>query len=882
MPGPARSFGRAPASYTKDFLNVSVGTQRASVGPTGTGGGTVIVSELTARVGKATGTNSIYRLAIMSTDSNGRPDQVLGYTAEYTTTTVYSGAYEGETVTWPLLTPVVVPGNALVALVAVARGGVLSVGMEVTSASALYDRAVTAGTTIPLAGYSSIPANGRNAIQALAETNNPPLQPGVIVKSGPVSSQQPTMTSSFSDDNEVLRDGRAHDYLGQHYSELWVGGELKWKKTATATTAERNARQSVVQVGVGGSTEGGLPATYNVPFDTPATYYIYHIDRQGAWSATRSLTFTVPSAASVDKPTTPPARVENPFSFGNITAVYRNNGGLNANAMMAKLTNASGGLIKESPVKAVSIAPNGTLTMTQAESTFTPDPGARYGIAVQARDTNNNWSGYGPIQYFDTNAAPSVPNITGPQDGWAGNTRPTIAVLATDSDKAVGTLIVYLRFYNTSDVQQGGNFTATWNSSTSRYELVTTATHLASLGTVRKVRACAYDGTLYSGGVTSLASATWSSPITISYVNAPTVTLTAPSGSTSATRAVQFGWTCANQNMYRIEGYQTIGGSQVKVFDTGQAAGADQLYTLPLADNWLNGERWNNGEDTQFVISARDSTTLWGSAAPKTITLSYPPLSQLTITGGAESFVGVDGTHYVHLTSSTTTYSSGQFRGYIWSRQFITGNLGALIPGTYREYPPVVNSADVDFYEFDVPAKQWVRYWLRQQALVGFDMLESVPVAIDVYCDWDGIIVYSHVDPLASYAWLQFEGKPDTSSREATTRVNTWQRGKRKPTAFMSGTRQVQLKGGYTLINNEYMTAVQQLDRLYQLMDWQSPELSPNGRSNGICWRTGRGGARSVYHVTLSSLDEGYGLGPTEVVTLDFEEYDYEPIGVPV
>jgi len=862
---------------TPDWATVNANVQRSYVAERNTvdtgkywwyrGGG---------RVGRNTAGTKRFRFYAMSTTtgtgSGGAgsrvPNAVLKYTAEGSTSVLFTGSNEGEWQWLNFTEPFLGDIDTGYAFGIAARDAGTSVGMVQAATipgshnTWFYDRA-TDGSGIPQSGYSSTVNAGHQAVVMEGEKNVAPNQPGAVVISGPANSQTPTMTASFSDDNETLANGVAWDRLEQVHYETWWGGVVRDNVTYTASSGERTARQS--------SHALATP----VPFDTPVTYFVYHIDRGGLMSVSRSISFVVYSDASVDEPTTPPAWVANHTAPGNITAVYRSTGGLNCNRFVVQLVNASGNLIKESPGKDVSIAPNGTLSMTWAESTFAVQPGTTYGVKISARDTNGNWSQYSPIHWFTTNAAPTVPVITSPAGGFIGNTRPLIQIDTSDADKAVGTLTMYVRFYNTSDVQQGGNYTATWNAGTGRYELQTTSTHLASLGTIRKVRTSAFDGTLYSGGATAIGSATWSAPITINYVAAPTVTITAPAGPTVSTTTPTITWTCADQTAWRIEGW--IGGTLV--YNTGNQSGAGASHTVQSSTYWIGGEKWNNGETIGWIVFGQDSTTLWGQSSTRTLTLDYPPIDPLIITGSAMAYPGVNGTHYMRVHNSASGYPGGQFRAYRWSRQFVTGENGTPIAGTLRQFPDQVNSGTLDLYDHDVPSNQWIRYTVVQSVLVGNDIIESPPVSIDLMCAWNGTLIHSNADPLASYVWLKYgplNGSFEPHMNTVTERRDVRLRGRRAPVAFITGQQTDDPSGDYTFVPTEGVSAMDQLDALYRLADWQRPEASPNGRPNGICWRAGRGGSRGLRYVTLNSIDANP-AHTVESVSLEFQEYDFDP-----
>lgn len=890
---------------TPDWASVNANQQRSNAADIPAGeSGQYWGYRMGGRVGRNTAGTKRFRFYFTSTTTgNGSggassriPNAVLKYTEEKTTDTLFAGSNEGEWIWANLTEPVLINIATGYAVGIAARDAGTSVGMiQAATLNALppadrphntwfYDRA-TDGSGIPQNSYTGTVNAGNLAVVIEGEKNVAPNQPGVVAKSGPVNSQQPTMTAAFSDQNETLYNGVSWDRLESIESDLSWGGVKRWEQIRTATSGERTAKQSVVQVGASGTTTNGFPATVSVPFDTVATYRVWHVDRGGLKSVVRSYTFTVPSGASVDEPTSPPARVENPTAPGNITAVYRSTGGVNCNRFMVKLVNASDSLIKESPGKDVSVAPGGTLSMTWAESTFSLFAGTTYGVRVNARDTNGNWSGYGPVHWFETNAAPAVPSIVTPSGAYVGSTRPLLQIDASDADKAVGALTVYVRFYDSFDVQQGGDYTATWNAATKRYELQTTSTHLPSLGTLRLVRATAFDGALYSGGAMSLGAATWSAVKSVYYTSAPTVTITAPAGPTIGTISPPVTWTCANQTAWRITLWDPV--ANMFVYDTGEQSGAAKNHTITTgAPFWKNGHRWNVGEGMYLRVLGKDGTTLWGNSADLYLALEYPPIDELIIDGEAMSYPGVDGTHYVHLHNSATTYPPGEFQAYKWSRQFITGEGGTMIGGTYREFAMQGNSGVLDVYDHDVPSGQWIRYWVTQSVLAGNDIIESPPVSIDLMCAWDGTLIHSNADPLSSYVWLRYGAVNDIFSPHMITTTgfrDVRLRGRRAPVAFSTGEQVNDPSGDYTFVPTEGKSAMDQLADLYRVARWQVPAQSPNGRPNGICWRSGRGDGRgevpSLAYVRLVDIDANP-RHTVESVSLTFMEYDFDPFEV--
>lgn len=864
MAGPSRDLGRDPDVYLLHILNVGVGTQRASVGPATSGSGTVIISRLRARVGRWTGTNATFRIGVMSTNSNGQPNAVLGYTVEATTSVPFTGSNGGETRWFNLDTPIVVPENALLAFVATARIGVLSVGMEVTGASALYDRDIAAGTTIPLAGFSTIPANGRNAIQAQGELNQPPNVPGVPVRSGGANNQQPTMTVGFSDPNETLRFEQSYDRLEQFEREILWGGVSRSKVLYTATTAERNARQSNRQIAV------------SVPFNTTITFREWHYDRLGAKSPVRETTFVVQSGAVVDQPTSPAGFITNMANPGNVQAMYRNSAGLNANAARVQLRNAAGGLMAESSIIAVSIAPNGQLNIPWSSTGFGSLPQAsERQITVTARDTAGNWSQPSAAVSLRMNTAPDIPIITAPAAGAVAASLPILRATGNDVDGNNGTknvgMTLYVEILDNSDTVIE-TYTADWTdwvAGTAFLHPDVYEDDIPGYGTY-KHRWYAGDGHLFSGGATSAATASRSPARTFVYAAVPSVSITAPSSPVNTTTPT-ITWDASEQTHWRIEGRD---GSGSLVYDTGQQSGSDDFHQVAASANWLNGYRWRNGHEVTFVISVRNSAGLWGSSDPLPLMLEYDPIDQPTIDGDALAFAGVKGTHYTHLVSGESTYPGFAYRH--WTRSDLIAPGGQPIAGTEITLLYTEDESVREVMDFETVSRRWYRYTLVQGVAIGVDIVESEPVSIDLQCEWWGMLIHSNVNPMASFVWLNFGevgGRYRTTASRSHQRDTTWSRGETAPNTYLKRRRDDSYSGEYTFLPTAGQSAEDQLARLHQVEDWQYREESPNGLPNGICLREGRGGRHGIAFVTLTDIREHGDMGQTQVVSLTFGVY---------
>lgn len=868
MTGPEQTLGRVRGSRGPDLAQVGAGQQRVSHTTPNTTSQVFIAYAMGAWMGNWGG-QAYVRLGIWAAASSSAVPGVLrARTVEIAPTVNYMDGGGGQYKDGNLETPLAINPGEVIAVGAGSRSVALGLAMYQASAisepnESFYTKAITGNTLVTAVG-STASNEGQLTIRVLGEYNVPPNQPGVITKIGDPDDRQPYIQCGFSDANETLNNGVSYDHLGSSYIELWWGGVLRWAGTFDSTEAERTNRITYRQLGVGSITH----ANTQIPFDTPYSVFVYQADRHGSLSAARQYNGTVQSQAAVTTPWLPTTFITNLANPGNIQFQYINNSGLSANAVEVRLVAQNGVPYTWSGAIAKSVAPGGTVTVTWAETGWGAVPaGAIRGIEAIARDTNGNWSLWSGPFWFTTNSAPNVPVPVSPANGAPSPNRPKIVVTCSDADSSQ-TPTVYVRIKNSAGtVLQTRTMTRVGTSTT--YEYQTVAGDLASYNTF-KWDSYSYDGFLYSGGATSAASAAKSAEQTIVYAAVPVVVITAPAGPTVSTISPVFTWTCPNQTTWRLEG--RIGGTLV--YNTGNQTGAALTHTLQASANWVGGERWNNGEAINFTVFAQDSTTQWGRSAVLTLTLAYPPISELVVSGSAKSYPGVDGTHYAEITIVPSAYDPLAFRYYTWELAETEGFNGLVLPGTRHTVKETTNIADTVFEWHHLVSQKWYRVFVSQTVLVGNDVISSSPVSVDVQASWSGTLLHSNADPLNSYVCLRHaEGKYAPRVAETTHRNDFWTPGARLPLADMAGTTTRSASGDYILLPTPLASAAEQLDTVYKLVDWQDYRLSPNGRPNGICWREGEGGSRGLLFVTIDSVDAGPDRMTTKAVSLQFQAY---------
>lgn len=868
---------------TPDWADTGVNQQRAYVPNLSDDTGQYWWYRIGGRVGRNTAGSKRLRFYVTNTTTgqgsggaNSRvPNAVLKHTAEISTSALFTGSNEGEWRWANFDEPFLGNINSGYALGIASRDNGTSIGMIQAANPAMsdadntwfYDRA-TNGSGIPQGGYSSTVNAGHQAVAMEGVKNEPPNRPGAITIESGGSTQTPTFRASFSDPNETVN-GVATDRLETYRMEVWWGGTRQHNGTYTASGTERSGRYSQRQSPV------------SIPWDTPYTVFFFHRDRAGAESVGRSFSGTIFSGATVDTPTSPIGFITTPANPGGITAIYRSTGSVNANAVRVRLVNSAGNPVQTSGILTRTVAPNASTTVTWAQSGFGTQPsGVTRGVQMQARDTNGNWSPWSGTVWFRTNTAPDIPVITGPANGAASSSLPGLYVTVNDVDGGNGNknsgLQVFCEILDDNDAVLG-TINAVWQEwLLGKWWVSPIALNASGLipgHGLYKHRWYVYDGHLYSGGSTTVGGATRSASRTFVYANVPSVTITDPSSPISTTQPT-ITWSSSDQTHWRVRGYA---GATV-VYDTGEQAGSVLSHQISGSMYWQAGERWNNGEEFTWIVSVRDSTTLWGESAPLALTLEYDPLETLIIDGAAMALPGIAGTHYNQVITSVSTYDEADFKGYHRRRVNITGPMGDEIPGTEVRLPTEQSAGNTVFNDYHVISNQWYRYYLWQEIEVGNDIVPSDAVSIDLMSSWHGIVLFSNADPLGSAVWLRYGGpggsfEPTVS--ETIVRRNVSVRGRRSPIAVVNGQRELTANGEHAFITNEGMSAIEQLERLYTIADYQYMHTSPNGRPNSVCYRAGRGASRSLAYMTMNIDANPHHR--IEVVSLDFEETNFDP-----
>lgn len=837
---------------------------------------TVIVYALGGWLGEQNGGTPYARLVMADVNTGDVPGDILAQTAEFQPSAAYSDITGGDDYVQNV-TPFVHGANQRFSLALLTRNGYVSHSMrQAANISAanrnFYDtaRGNTTTPTNPLGGSASY--QGHMSLWFVAEPSVAPNTPTALSPSGSSASTDltPTLTSTFRDANETLNNGVAYDYLNRYEIKVTRSSDnaVMWNPTFTASTSERSNRATSRDY-------TGTALAYNTIY----TYAIRHQDRDGNWSGWASTTFSITSLSTVDQPSNPSGFETNKADPGAITAVYRHNAGLSANAMEARLLSSGGTVLATSPTKAVTVAPNGTLSMTWAESGFASQVvnGRSYQVQVRARDTNNQWSpAWSPARAFRFNAAPNIPSNLSPAGSAASSAYPLLTCTASDPDPEHPTsgLVVKARIKNSAGTVLQTR-TMTYNATTGKFQYQTTSADLAAYGTY-KWDAYSFDGVLYSGGVTAEASASKSAEATFVYAAGPAVTITGPAATVS-TISPAVTWSTiftggATQASARVRGYRPSDGALV--YDSGTIAGASTSHTL-TAGGWIN-EAWNNGETFTWIVSVTDSNGLTGSSTALAVTLTYTEPPALTLAAFPVALTATPGTNAVRLECQMSSVPSDRFRDYEYSRVELMPDEITEKPGTRIVLARVEDPTQTVVLDAEVTSRALYRYELRHRVQEGNDLLVSSPTMVTARVQWDGVILHMPFDPEGHHVALRYgtgEYAPNVRFGQGMRLVSPVGAGGR--VAFFAPGQTHDPSGTFGLVSDSDATAQERFDALYAI--WQAQGGEEDGRPHVVCWREGRGGPGSrVYGVIQPDWNRAHATAGRYVMDIEFSELAFE------
>jgi hypothetical protein len=800
-------YGRYSASAEAAYGIIGTSAIRACVFNSATQN--VWVHTLGGWIRKSGSTNSTVRFGLYGTTSNN-PSTRLGYTSSISVTST--------SMTSRTASVSVTDSSPLQTAIKLASGSLYSIAILSTTANTDHSMVVAAsitatneqfynksGTSLPAPfGTYTASTEGHMTVWAEGYLNVKPEVATSLSPSGTINDTAPTFSANFQDLNGAYGTTSGNgvdtgDRMTKYAIEVRTQGSAtadRWSATYTATGTEQT--NNAIARAYGGST-----LTRGTTYEWRIRFYD-EFNEAGdftAWTA-----FTPASLGYVTTDGTPTGKTED--DTPDFQGRWTHQSGTSTNAVQIKLYDSLGVLLKDSGTitkTVTSSASPGTLfTITAAESAFgSLTWGGYYEYEIRGRDTSNNWSNYStPRRSFNVNAAPSVPSSLSPSTSTVYTSYPLLTCQATDTDDTTATgLEVSARIKNS-----GGTVlytrAMTYSTGNARWEYQTTGTDLASYATY-KWDASAYDGTTYSGGVTSSGSRTWSSEGTFVYAQGPTVTMSSPTdGSTVTTSALTVTWTTTNQAQYRVRLYAD--GGTTALYDSGWTVSGTSSHNIPAG-------YIENGTAYDLVVEVEDTTPLTGSSGIVDITAAFTPPATLTnVVASAIKTVGTN-PWSTAVSLSWDQSSDANFVEYIVRRsaesgpdtaEVIVARITAQTTTTYTDYTP---ASGVEY-----------TYSVSQVSSTSGEELESVRESASIELAFGGIMLTA-VGAAASTTQAALRYTAERDEQRVIDETVYQPLDGSNPQTIRSATRYRTIAFDAMLHPDDYSTATQKKDELEAL-----------------------------------------------------------------
>lgn len=721
-------------------------------------------------------------------EANPTPNARLGYTNQFSVSA--SGSFAGEATEYIA---------DLVSVIQLWSGTELALGVTTTGADLMHQMAAAAdvsyadedfynrsglGSNVPTSpnGYTSHSNEGMMTIAVEYEPNTAPNEPTTgIAPTGTINSLTPTFTANFTDGNTDRG-----DMMNQIDIELRpVGGALKWNTAYNATPDEQDDN-AMSRAYAGSALAAGTTYEWRVRFS----------DQFGAWGAWSDpwFTFTVNAGGTVLQPSTPTGKQET-ITPGPFQAVWDHASGLSTNS--AELRILQGGSVVRTFTKpgTYTIADNGTISFTWAETGFASLSWGitNYSFQIRARDTGGLWSPWSTARTFTTNASPTIPTGLSPANSAATSTLPLLTFSMSDSDDTTGTgLTAEVRIKNNAGTVLFTR-TATFHSATNKWRYQTTGTDLASFATY-KWDARGLDGTLNSN---------YSSEATFAYGAGPAFANVQIAGQaaegavlTTNTPAVTFTLTGQTLLNYKVKVFSTpYNPADTPIYQSATIVSGTANHTIP--SGFLH-----NNTTYELVIDASNTVPLAGSTGPYTFSVDYPDVP--AVTGFQAVAVSVPGDIIGNTTANLlswipTTYTGeGEFAYYLITRK-PDAAFGAseiqLAEGEVK-LTKITSQNQTTFIDYfpatDVPYVYTLYVAINQ----GTDVTESLPTTANAICHFDYTIIQSALNPTARRVILRIARTTKVTPKGDVAYLFPW--GEREPTAIIAPI-------DYDIINASYM-----------------------------------------------------------------------------
>lgn len=768
------------------------------------------------------------RLASWATNDSKQPRERLAYSDELTVTAPLSSDYDGAHYSAPVknVNGALSPGTNAIKLTKGKRyaHGFTSPGVTTrhcmiqasrihADSELFYDKTGAGSVPDDPNGYTYAHVEGWVTIAIEYQPNRSPV-PTSILPSGTITTLTPTFEAVFSDADAVY---------GDKVKQYWIqvervsDGELMWDTgMRSASSGERTAAKIT-------RAYAGLPLSQNVQY----RQHVKLADEHGVWSQWSAWVYFTVTSAGVVVPSSPASGKYITKQPGPFVALWDDQGGLSAN--MARVSIYQGdSLYLYSGDKAITVADGANISLSWA--TCFGSNALEWGVGdyswrIQARNTAGIWSDVKRVD-FRTNAAPAIPSNLTPANSTPSSSYPELRCVCSDldPDDDPASLVVKARIKNS-----GGTvlFTRTMTylgivDGLHTWTYQTTGTDLATKATYRW-DAYAFDGDLYSGGVTVEANATKSAEAIFIYADGPVISIATPTaaqvlntGVIAATWSLTAG---GPQVSFRVRCYRSS--DHTLLHDSGVVMSASGVYSSlnPIL---------HNGESAYLTIEVTAASTLTATSAPRYFTVSFVPPSAPAWFFSSPEYDRFDETPSVNRLTWEPTI-------YVDFEEFVIGSR----PGGEAIENEVIRArlrdgGAAEWLDYFPESGSDITYSLRVVVTRELDVLISDPVEFTTNIELESVVLTDASDP--SYRVVlkldqerQFQPIDDSSIELG------W--GDAEPTAYY-GTADYEVFGGrYTLRPDTYATAHEYIRALRAL----------KSRRRTMCYRDPRG--RKTYSV---------------------------------
>ncbi len=746
--------------------------------------------------------NPTMRLAVWAVSGSMTPAHRLGYTGAFTVSATQSYGGDGQSYEYAVTNATTSPAPNAIKMYA---GHRYAIGVQSSNLGTfamvhaanlpsadnkyLYNRNGVSAPTDPF-GHTSSSHEGWISAWIVYQPNRAPTA-ATSAPNGLITTTTPTFTGTFSDPDSTYGDRMTRVRIQVIRAS---DGALMWDSGSLVASSNEQASRSFSRAYNGTALAAGVEYRWRCQV----------ADEFGTWSAwTAYRSFTVNGGGMVTA--TSPTGRQNTLQPTPFSGRWTHASALAMNAVEVRIKQG-GSVIRTSGTIAKSVSNNGTISVTWSEAfgSYSLAWGVtNYTFEMRGRDTGNLWSAWSSGVSFSTNTPPDVPYSLSPTNSQPSSSRPKLVCHAKDANG--DNVTVKARIKNS-----GGTLIATRTMThvgNGRYEYQTTSSDLATHATYRW-DAYSHDGYLWSGGVTSEASATKSAEAIFIYGQGPEVTITSP-GTTVTTGSPTVTWTAADQQKYQVVLRQ---GSTV-IYDSGTITSAAQSHTIP--SGYIR-----NGQTYDLTVTVTNSAPLSGTSPIVSFTVVYPTPEQVHNLVASPEYQPFD----VVPSAIRLTWDESDDPNFL---EYLVTRLDP--DGTETILARIASPSQTVFVDHLPVSGVEYTYRVVQATVQGLDITVSEPAETQATVILENVILVNVHDAASSRASLRLDGDRGFEHVDDLVLEHAW--GAAAPIGVYGTTQYQKFSGSFTLASDEVATAADHITALRAL--WRSRAT--------VCYRDDRG-----------------------------------------